>query len=102
VSRTQSARNLILSAAAPAVAVLVVAIFAGYAIWGQNGLIAFPRYSSDIAKREVELASLKREETRLLNHKQLLRRGDADLSDEMTRGATGMIGQDEYILVPGR
>jgi len=101
VSRSKSV-SLIVSAVAPASALLVVAIFAGFAIWGQNGLLALPGYSREIDARKVELTVLNAEQARLMNRKRLLQHGDADLADEMTRGATGMVGADEYVVVPKR
>ena len=92
-------RRLILSAAGPASAALVVSVFAGYATFGANGLLARGGYQHQIEVRKTELASLQEEQARLANRKRLLAQGDPDLADELTRRDTDMIGNDEVVVL---
>ncbi|PTD25213.1 septum formation initiator [Sphingomonas fennica] len=74
-------------------------MFAGYAVLGSNGLLARGEYHKQLADAKVKLAQVEAEKQRLLNRKRLLSHGDPDLADELTRGATDMVGQDEYVIV---
>ena len=56
----------------PALAVLVVGNFAGYAIAGPNGLLAWGGYHRDFKERKVELAKL--QEQKLTGPKETIRR----------------------------
>jgi hypothetical protein len=99
MSRTHSAHILIRSAAGPAVALLVVAMFAGYALFGANGLLRLGEYQRQAKIKHVELVKVETERLRLLNRKRLIAQGDPDLADEMVRGATDMIGNDQYVMI---
>ena len=94
----RSASQLIISAAGPAAAMLIVMMFAGYAVLGANGILARSGYQRQLAVRQVELVRVHEEQVRLLNRKRLLQQGDPDLADELTRGATDMVGDDEYVV----
>lgn len=95
----RTARQLILSAAGPAVALLVIGVFAGYALLGTNGLLARGEYRKQLDQKQSELAVVEAERARLENRKRLLAKGDPDLADELTRSATDMVGEDEYVIV---
>ncbi|AGH50337.1 MULTISPECIES: FtsB family cell division protein [Sphingomonadales] len=97
--RKRSPFRLLATAAAPTLAVLVMLMFAGYAVLGSNGLLARGEYHKQLADAKVKLAQVEAEKQRLLNRKRLLSHGDPDLADELTRGATDMVGQDEYVIV---
>jgi cell division protein FtsB len=99
MTRSHSAHLLIRSAAGPAVALLVVAMFAGYALFGTNGLLQLGDYQRQIRVKQVELAKVEGERARLLNRKRLIEKGDPDIADEMVRSATDMIGNDQYVLI---
>lgn len=99
MNRKRSPFRLLASAAAPTLAVLVMLMFAGYAVLGANGLLARGEYRKQLDKAKVELAQIEAEKHRLLNRKKLLSRGDPDLADELTRGATEMVGDGEYVIV---
>ncbi len=96
----RSARSLILSAVAPTVAVLVVIVFAGFALLGSNGLLSLDGYRKQRGAKEVELARYEAERARLENQKRLIERGDPDLADELVRRNTDMIDHNEYMVVP--
>jgi cell division protein FtsB len=99
MTRSHSAHPLIRSAAGPAAALLIVALFAGYALFGTNGLLKLGDYQRQIKAKQVELAAVDKERARLVNRKRLIEKGDPDLADEMVRSATDMIGNDQYVLV---
>ena len=96
----RSARSLILAAAAPTVAVLVVVVFAGFALLGSNGLLSLGGYQKQIGERKVELARYEAERAKLANQKRLIERGDPDYADELVRRNTDMIDRNEYMVVP--
>jgi cell division protein FtsB len=91
---------MIRRAALPALAMVVVGTFAGHAIAGPNGLLAWGGYHRDLQQRKVELASLEAERDRLRHRSALLnpKKADPDLADEMVRKDLGLIRPDEVIL----
>ncbi len=100
MTRPRSLAKLLKSAAAPALAALVIANFAGYALLGPNGLFAWGDYARLHEERQVELAQLDQERRQLANRVALLdpRSVDPDLADELVRRNTGQIREDEHIL----
>src|SRR3982751_869576 len=87
-------------AALPALAVLIIANFLGYAIAGSNGVLSLGDYRRLKAEKMVELGQLQQEKGRLAHRAQLLdpRRADPDLADEMVRGELGLVRPDEVII----
>jgi cell division protein FtsB len=92
--------SLIRSAAPAAVALFVIAHFAGFALFGSNGLLAWGDYKRTLAKRTAELQILQKERDRLAHHAALLdpRRVDPDFADELVRRETGQVRPDEVII----
>lgn len=84
----------------PALALLVVGNFAGYAVAGPNGLLAWGGYHRDLNERKVELAELEAERERLRHRSGLLdpKKADPDLADELTRRDLGLVRPDEVIV----
>ena len=84
----------------PALALIVVGNFAGYAVAGPNGLLAWGGYHRDLAERKVELASLQAERDRLRHRSALLnpKKADPDMADELVRKDLGLVRQDEVIV----
>jgi cell division protein FtsB len=84
----------------PALALLVVGNFAGYAIAGPNGLLAWGGYHRDLNERKAELAELKVEKARLQHRSRLLdpRKADPDIADELVRRDLGLVREDEVIV----
>jgi cell division protein FtsB len=84
----------------PALALLVVGNFAGYAIAGPNGLLAWGGYHRDLNERKAELAELKAEKARLQHRSRLLdpRKADPDIADELIRRDLGLVREDEVIV----
>jgi cell division protein FtsB len=84
----------------PALALLVVGNFAGYAIAGPNGLLAWGGYHRDLNERKAELAELKKEKARLQHRSRLLdpNKADPDMADELVRRDLGLVRPDEVIV----
>jgi cell division protein FtsB len=97
---TRNTIELIKRAALPAVAVLIIANFLGYAIVGPNGVLSWGDYRRQKAERAVELAQLEQEKTRLAHRAELLdpRKADPDLAEEMVRSELGLVRPDEVII----
>ena len=96
-------RNTILTikrAALPALAVLIITNFMGYAIVGSNGILAWGDYRRQHAEKSVVLAQLEEEKARLAHRAELLdpRRADPDLAEEMVRSELGLVRPDEVII----
>lgn len=84
----------------PALALLVVGNFAGYAIAGPNGLLAWGGYHRDLQERKAELAELRAEKVRLQHRSRLLDpdKADPDIADELVRRDLGLVRPDEVIV----
>jgi cell division protein FtsB len=84
----------------PALALIVVGNFAGYAIAGPNGLLAWGGYHRDLQERKAELAELQLERERLKHRSALLdpKKADPDIADELVRRDLGLIRPDEVII----
>ena len=87
-------------AALPALGVLIIANFLGYAVVGDNGVLSWGDYRRMKAERATQLAELEEERARLAHRAQLLdpRRVDPDLADEMIRRNLGLVRPDEVII----
>ncbi|HET7816846.1 MAG TPA: septum formation initiator family protein [Sphingomicrobium sp.] len=84
----------------PALALLVVGNFAGYAVAGPNGLLAWGGYHRDLEARKAELARLEAEKAALRHRSQLLdpRKADPDMAEELVRRDLGLVRPDEVIV----
>lgn len=93
-------KSLIRRAAWPAVALVIVGTFAGHAIAGPNGLLAWRGYSKDLEQRKVELAQLKQQKADLKHRSALLdpRKADPDMADELIRRDLGLVRADEVVV----
>ena len=87
-------------AALPAVGLLVIVNFLGYAIVGDNGVLSWGDYRRLKEERIVQLAQLEAERARLVHRTQLLdpRRADPDLAEELVRRELGLVRPDEVII----
>ena len=92
--------GLIRRAAMPALALIVVGNFAGYAVAGPNGLLAWGGYHRDLQERKAELARLEQERAQLRHRSALLdpRKADPDMADELVRKDLGLVRPDEVIV----
>lgn len=91
---------LIRSAAGPALALFVIAYFAGSAIVGPNGLTSFAGYRRQQAEQLNKLAALHAQHDVLAHRASLLDPAhvDPDMADQLTRAETGQVRPDEVIL----
>ena len=92
--------ELIRRAAFPALALIVVGTFAGHAIAGPNGILAWGGYHRALEQRKAELAELQREKAQLKHRSALLdpRKADPDIADELVRKDLGLVRPDEVIV----
>ena len=92
--------GLIRRAAAPALALIIVGTFAGHAIAGPNGVLAWGGYHRALKERQAELAQIQQEKAALRHHSDLLdpRRADPDMADELVRKDLGLVRPDEVIV----
>jgi cell division protein FtsB len=84
----------------PALALLIVGNFAGYALAGPNGLLAWGGYHRDLERRQAELSQLQVQKAELKHRSDLLdpRHADPDLADELARRDLGLVRPDEVIV----
>ncbi len=84
----------------PALALLVVGNFAGYAVAGPNGLLAWGGYHRNLNERKAELARLEAEKAQLRHRSKLLdpQKADPDMADELVRRDLGLVRPDEVIV----
>jgi cell division protein FtsB len=92
--------QLIRRAAMPALALIVLGTFAGHAIAGPNGILAWGGYHRALKERQAELAQIEAERAQLKHHSALLdpRKADPDMADELVRKDLGLVRPDEVIV----
>ena len=92
--------QLIRRSALPALALIVVGTFAGHAIAGPNGILAWGGYHRALQERKVELAQLEAQRAQMRHHSALLdpRKADPDMADELVRKDLGLVRPDEVIV----
>jgi cell division protein FtsB len=91
---------LIRRVAMPALAVIVVGTFAGHAIAGPNGILAWGSYHRALEQRQAELAQIEQQRAQLKHRSNLLdpRKADPDMADELVRKDLGLVRPDEVIV----
>ena len=84
----------------PALALIIVGTFAGHAIAGPNGILAWGGYHRALKERQTELVSIERERARMRHRSALLdpRKADPDMADELVRKDLGLVRPDEVII----
>ena len=92
--------SLIRRVATPALAVIVVGTFAGHAVAGPNGILAWGSYHRALQQRQAELAQIEQERAQLKHRSELLdpRKADPDMADELVRKDLGLVRPDEVII----
>ena len=92
--------GLIRRSALPALALIIVGSFAGHAVAGPNGLLAWSGYNRDLEERTAELARLDAERAALRHRSRLLdpRKADPDIADELVRRDLGLVRPDEVVI----
>ena len=91
---------LIRRVAMPALAVIVVGTFAGHAIAGPNGILAWGSYHRALQARQAELSQLETQQAQMRHRSKLLdpRKADPDMADELVRKDLGLVRPDEVIV----
>src|SRR5215212_4130933 len=92
--------ELIRRSAMPALAFIIVGTFAGHAIAGPNGLLAWGGYHRNLKERQTELKQLKADREALRHRSGLLdpRKADPDMAEELVRKDLGLVRPDEVII----
>ena len=92
--------QLIRRAALPALALIVVGTFAGHAVAGPNGILAWGGYHRALKERQAELAQLEQQRVQLRHHSALLdpKKADPDMADELVRKDLGLVRPDEVVV----
>ena len=92
--------EMIRRAALPALALLIIANFVGYAVIGSNGILSWGDYRRQKAEKLVQLAQLEAERAKLAHRAELHnpRKVDPDYADEMVRRQLGVVGPNEVII----
>jgi cell division protein FtsB len=100
VMSRRSSLVLIRSAIGPAIALCVIAYFAGAAIFGTNGLMSLAGYRQQRAAHVGTLTALQDRRNQLAHRVTLLdpHHVDPDLADELVRRHTGQVRPDEVIV----
>lgn len=93
-------RSLLMSAFGPALAIVLLMLFAGYAVLGSNGILAWGDYSRALKERRQELAHVQTQRDRLKNRVDLLdpRHADPDMVDELVRRELNVTHPDEVVV----
>ncbi len=97
---TKALLTLAKTVAGRAVGLAVVGFFAGYAVFGANGVLAWGDYTTRLSSHRAELAQLRKERAELANRVRLLdpRHADPDIVDEYVRRDLGLAQPGEVII----
>ncbi len=97
---TSNIFGMIRRAAFPALALIIVGTFAGHAIAGPNGILAWGSYHRALHQRQAELAQIETQRAQLKHRSDLLdpRKADPDMADELVRKNLGLVRPDEVIV----
>ncbi len=98
--KAQKVWGKVRGATTPAMALIIVAFFGGYAIFGTNGILSGFQYRKMLDVRQSELALAEKERNELANRVVLLdpRKANPDLVDELVRRDLGVAHPDEVIV----
>ena len=100
MARTRSVGELFKAAAGPAIALMIIGFFGGYALVGPNGVLAWGDYRQALAVKRAELSMLEAQKRVVENRVALLdpRKANPDLADELIRKRLGYTHPDEIII----
>ncbi len=92
---------LLFSALGPALAILLLSLFAAYAVFGSSGILAWGDHARQLQDSRAELASVRTQRDHLKNRVTLLdpRRADPDMVDELVRKELN-VGHPDEVIVP--
>ena len=100
MAQHQKIFELIKAALGPGFALMTLLKFAGYAVLGPTGILAWGDYQAQLEMRGVELAKLQSERDALKNRVELLdpKGADPDLIGELLRKKVNVVHPDEIIV----
>ena len=100
MTRARSLSELVRAAAGPAIALMIIGFFGGYALVGPNGVLAWGDYRKELTRKEAELSRLEAQKRVVENRVALLdpRKANPDLADELIRKRLGYSHPDEIII----
>src|SRR5437870_12196315 len=89
--------DMIRRSATPALALIVVGSFAGHAVAGPNGILAWGGYHRALQQRQTELHQIEQQRAELKHRPDLLdpRKADPDIADELVPKDLGLVRPDE-------
>ena len=95
-----SFRTILRRSALPALALIVMAFFGGYAVLGPNGALAYGNYKRELAQRKVEYAALDHKRSAIKNRVERLDpdHADPDMVDQMVRLKMKVVDPDDVIV----
>jgi cell division protein FtsB len=84
----------------PALGLVVMAFFGGYAVLGPNGVLAYGEYKRQLAIKSQQYKQLAEQRAEIKNRVKLLdpRHANPDLVDELTREKLNVVHPDEIII----
>lgn len=100
MSGASTVRLILRRAGPPALALIVISFFGGYAVIGPNGMLAYGDYRHQLERREVAYAALQKQRDVLRNRVNLLdpRHANPDLAEELVRKQLKLANPDEVIV----
>lgn len=93
-------RVILRRAGPPALALIVMAFFGGYAVVGPNGILAYGDYKRELAIRTARYVELDKQRAVLKNRVALLdpRHANPDMVEELVRKQLKLAHPDEVIV----
>ncbi len=93
-------RMLLGSALAPAIALLLLLLFFGYAVLGPSGIVAWGNYSRQLKDRQAELKVVSAQRAAIANRNRLVdpRHADPDMVDELLRKRLNLLSPDDVVV----
>ena len=100
MSSSSMLRVILRRAGPPALALIVMAFFGGYAVVGPNGILAYGDYKRELAVRAARYAALEKQRAVLKNRVALLNphRANPDMAEELVRKQLKLAHPDEVIV----
>lgn len=104
MAKRSTFRTILRRAGPPAMLLIVIAFFGGYAVMGPNGALAYGDIKRQLVAREAERAELEQQRAKLANRVALLdpRHADPDMVDELVRKDLNVAHPDEVIVPLGK
>ncbi len=100
MSGSSTLRLILRRAGPPALALIVISFFGGYAVVGPNGMLAYGDYRHQLEQRAMVFAALDKKRAVLRNRVNLLdpRHANPDMAEELVRKQLKLANPDEVIV----